>query len=248
MHFQTSGFYHFLHAVPANDVDRLCGPDALPTLGAYILSCAGFLWLILCPGLCASGSRLASRAWWWCPAPAPVHGDLCPPLCDDVVNQPLAWLRDGPAVFLVVADDQSPPLRLVPKLLVVIAPASGTVLHVVGNVVEMDHLMDHCGRDRLYGPLQRLSAQVEFMPPVVLALPCPPYGNVSVGPWCALDGDDRLFDFPVKKVPVERPEHLFQVSCCPAGLCGLFHASCSFLTVHFCHAPQEKRSFSQSFC
>lgn len=129
----------------------------------------------------------------------------------------------------MVPDNQSPPLRFIPESPVVIHTAPAAILHVVGDVVQVDHLVHHGRHHVLDGPGQRFRPKVQLMPPVVLPPPRLSHGDVSICPWRALDGDDRLLQLPAEPVRIERPEHLFQIPRRPAGLDCLFHVIRSLL-------------------
>ena len=86
----------------------------------------------------------------------------------------------------------------------------------------------------LNGPLQRLRAYVQLVPLLSFPLPNLRHGDVSVGPWGRLNGNNWFFQLPAEPVRIDRPENLLQVARCPAGLDGFFHGLFSF---HLSHPP-----------
>ena len=80
-------FRHLFVAVHAHNPYRFCCPDAVPTARTNQLSCAGLLRLFAAVRPRAACSSFGPAGWRRCPSPPPVHGDLCPPLCDDVLQQ-----------------------------------------------------------------------------------------------------------------------------------------------------------------
>ena len=124
MHFQKSSFNHFFHAVPTEDVDRLGCPYALLTAGTNQFPCAGPLRLL--PAVFGSAlSGLASAIFRRSPGPAvPVNTDFRPALLNDVFQELVSRLCNGPAVFFVMLNNQSPPFCFVPEFSVVVHSAS----------------------------------------------------------------------------------------------------------------------------
>lgn len=221
---------HFLHAVPADDIDFLCRPDTLFAAGAHILPCAAALRRLCAAAcLCAAVPGLSSCAWWRCPAAAPVHLDFCPPLRYDVVYQCFARLRDSPSIRWVMGDHQPPPLRFLLKALVVVGVAPAAILYPMCQIVQVyGFVYDGCNYF-LDWSLQRLRAYVQLVPLLSLAFPYLGNGHMSVGSGCALDGDNWLLQLPAEPVGIDRPENLLKVARCPAGLDGVFHV-CAVLS------------------
>lgn len=142
MHFQKSGFHHFLHAVSAEDVNRFGCPDALPAFGTNVLACTRPFARRFPAVLASALSGLVSSAGRRSPdAAAPVDADFCPALVDDVFQQGFPRLCDGPAVFVVMPDNQPPPFCFVPEFPVVVQPAPTAILDIVGNVVQVYHFV-----------------------------------------------------------------------------------------------------------
>lgn len=223
---------HFLHAVPANDIDCLCGSDAVPAARANIFPCAAPLRRCRCCRVsCSAAARLAACAGRWCVSTAAIHADFRPALPDDVIYQLLARLRDSPAVCWVMLYHQPPPLRFVAEMLVVVGVPPAAILHTVRQIVEVYRLVHHRGYYVLDRPFQRLRSDVQFVPPFISsAFPDLRHGNVSVGSRCALDGDNWFFQLPAKPVVIQCAENLLEVSCRSACL------DCLFQLVHllFC--------------
>lgn len=218
--FCFSNLHHRQEAIPAEDIHRFRGPDALPAFGTGQLAGAGG----------PSGRRDSSAFGSW-PSHAPhgkavlpVHHNIIPALGDNELDKRLRRLRDTPPNALVIGDMEVPRLRRLPKPLVVVGPAPAGVLYPGLYIIEMDHFMEHRSRHVLDGPVQGPGSDVQLMPcSPVRPLPRLGYGDVSVSPWRALDSNDRLLNGPVKVMRIQSPENLLQIPRRPAGLDSLLH-------------------------
>ena len=125
---------HLLVAVHAHDIDCLCGPAAVSTLGTDILSRAAGLswWLCALSGLFLAAGFLSARDT---ESKAFVHLDILPALHFHKFQQCKAWAGDRPAVFLVMLDQQPVFLGASLKLFVVVAAASAAILDIMHEII-----------------------------------------------------------------------------------------------------------------
>lgn len=132
--------HHGDYAIPADDMDLLGGPDALPALGTNELSGGA-------GPLAARGgsSRLGGAS-----GPGPYHRgqgappdlDFAPAFLQGVFHQPVAG-PGVPAVLPRLVALQPPTLRLLLEAFIVIAPAPARLLDAVLTAVEVDHFVEH---------------------------------------------------------------------------------------------------------
>ena len=88
---------------------------------------------------------------------------------------------------------QIPDLRRLPKSLVVVGPAPAGVLYSRLEVEQVDHLMEHRSCYVFDGPVKGPGSYVQFMPlSSIRPLPRLGYGDMTVSPGGALDGDNSL--------------------------------------------------------
>lgn len=128
-----------------------------------------------------------------------------------------------------MGDHQPPPFRFFLEPLVVVTSAPAAILYPVCEVIQVYGFVYDGRYHFLNGPLQRLRAYVQLVPLLSFPLPNLGHGDVSVGPWGRLNGNNWFFQLPAEPVRIDRPENLLQVARCPAGLDGFFHV-CAVLS------------------
>ena len=167
-----SNLDHPLHAVAANDIDRLGRPHAVAAAGALQLAGAA---RIGCDRRHTSRRASAPDASRRVPVLS-VHVNLAPSLPQDVFDQRVGRLGDAPPDTRVIANVQIALLGSVAEPLVVVCPASAAILNPVLQVVEVHHFMQHRRHYVFNGSIKRSRSDVQLM--ALLAVrPAPRFGD-----------------------------------------------------------------------
>ena len=109
------------------------------------------------------------------------------------------------------------------KFPVVVASATGTILYSSLHIEQVCHFVNHGCNYILNRSIHPVSRYVQFVPLLVSFLPYLCARNVSIRCRCALNGDNRFFDFSVETVLIDLPEHFLKVSGGSTCFYCLFH-------------------------
>ena len=139
-HFLPLHLHHWDHAIPADDMDLLGGPDALPALGTNELS-GGAGPLAARGGSSRLGGASGPGAYHRGQG-TPPNLDFTPALLQGVFHKPVAG-PGVPAVLLRPVALQAPPLGLLLEPLIVICTAPAHFLDSVLAAIEVYELVTH---------------------------------------------------------------------------------------------------------
>ena len=210
-----STFNHRPHAVGANDVDDLCGSDAVPTARTKVFAAMAVGAAARNRQAGAVAGVVAARDAY----AALVAVDLDFVDAVDMVDDPFkqAVRRRGvrPSVLIGLGDDQADRLRYGLELLVVVRAAPTCVLHVQHGIrVHMCHLMNQCCNGVFERAVERACAYVDLML-ALFAVDCPDFADavMTICAGRALHGDNRLLKLSVEELIVEHAEQLFELTC-----------------------------------
>lgn len=119
---------------------------------------------------------------------------------------PPPWQRrDRPAILLVLFNTQAVRLSGGLELHIVIVPVVAGILHLMEQVVEMGHFVEHGRANLRHGPVEILRAYVDLTVHFPPGFPYLLHAAPAIGPAPAVRGygDGRVGQLPVVKVLVE---------------------------------------------